>query len=466
MASHLLRQALIFTLAMSACAGSPAEELLPLPPIEGLTAAPDLDPAEDVVEVHLTASTTSVSWADGPTTEAWAYNGEVPGPLVQARVGDTLVVQFTNDLPEPTTIHWHGLRVPDAMDGVPAIQDPVQPGETFRYEFVLPDAGTFWYHPHVRAHEQVERGLQGMLVVHEREPLQDVVQRGFVLDDALIDESGSWYTFDVDNSHPLQMMGRNGNTLLVNGGSDAVQATLTPGVAERWRLVNTANARTLWAEVRGANWRVIGVDGGRIATPYTTERVRLPVGRRFDLEVIPTGRDEEVALDVVLPNRSGGWDRYPMFEASLDWTAPGTGQSLDWPTVDTSGRPEVRQEIVLDFDGRGGGANIEWTINGRIWGQHDALEVEADTPTRIVLRDGSRPQHPFHLHGQFCEIVGRDGQAVDEPGQFDTVLLTGDDEVELFSMMDNPGRWMAHCHILEHAERGMMTEVVVGPSTE
>lgn len=448
-------------LVAAGCAGSDSDVLVPLPPIAGLTAVPDTDATPDVVEVSLTAAEMSASFVEGTTTPVWAYNGQVPGPLIQARVGDTLIVNFTNDLPEPTTIHWHGLRVPDVMDGVPAIQDPVQPGDSFRYEFVLPDAGTFWYHPHVRAHEQIERGLQGMLVVHEAEPLQDVTQRAFVLDDVLLDESGAFYTFDVDNSHPLQVHGRNGNTLLFNGRTEPVQGTVTPGIPERWRLVNTANTRTLWAEVRGARWRVVGVDGGRVSEPYTTERVRLPVGRRYDLEVIPTGREDEVALDVALPTAEGGWDRYSAFTATLDWTDPGTGTPPPWPVVEPEPRPEPEQEVVLTFDGRGGGTNIEWTINDEVWGQHDPLEVRAHTPTRLVIREASRAAHPFHLHGQFFQVVSRNGQPVDEPGLFDTVLLTGDDEVELFSMMDNPGRWMAHCHILEHAARGMMTEMVV-----
>ncbi|MFT4978492.1 MAG: FtsP/CotA-like multicopper oxidase with cupredoxin domain, partial [Myxococcota bacterium] len=111
------------------------------------------------MEVHMTASETTAMWGNDETSGVWAYNEQVPGPLIHAWKGDLVRVVFTNDLPEETTIHWHGLRIDDEMDGVPAIQDPIQPGETFTYEFTPPDAGTYWYHPHVQAHEQIERGL-------------------------------------------------------------------------------------------------------------------------------------------------------------------------------------------------------------------------------------------------------------------------------------------------------------------
>ena len=454
-----MSRSLVALALLSACSGTP--ELLPLPAVEGLQALPDLDPADDVVEVELVAAPTRVSWLDGTTTDVWAYNGVVPGPVLTARVGDTVRVRFTNDLTEPTTIHWHGLRIPDVMDGVPAIQDPIQPGETFTYEFVVPDAGTFWYHPHVRGHEQIERGLHGMLVVHEAEPLQDVPQRGFVLDDALLDDSGAWYTFDVDNSHPLQVHGRNGNVLLVNGQVDPVEGTVSPGVAERWRLVNTANARNLWVQVEGADWRVVGVDGGLVAEPYTAERVLLPPGRRFDLEVIPKGSVDAVQLLVALPNQTGGWDTWPMFEAGLDWENPGTGAAPAWSLPEPFTPEPTTQDVELEFDVEGGGANIHWTINGATWEEHQAIHATGHTPTRIVVRELSGAFHPFHLHGQFFRVIERNSEPADEPGWQDTVLLNGDDEVVLYSELDNPGRWMTHCHILEHAERGMMTELVV-----
>ena len=125
---------------------------------------------------------------DGPKLRVWAYNGSVPGPELRIRLGETLRVRFTNHLPEATTIHWHGVRVPNGMDGVPHVtQPPVAPGGTFTYEFTPKDAGTFWFHPHVRSSEQVERGLYGVLVVEDATPLPYARDIVWVLDDWLLD---------------------------------------------------------------------------------------------------------------------------------------------------------------------------------------------------------------------------------------------------------------------------------------
>ncbi|MGW8271071.1 MAG: multicopper oxidase domain-containing protein, partial [Burkholderiales bacterium] len=106
-----------------------------------------------------------------PETEIWGYDGSVPGPLLRYRQGERLRVEFENALPEPTTVHFHGIRLPNAMDGVPYLtQPPIAPGARFVYEFDLPDAGTYWYHPHLGSHEQVARGLSGALIIEEDEP--------------------------------------------------------------------------------------------------------------------------------------------------------------------------------------------------------------------------------------------------------------------------------------------------------
>ena len=428
---------------------------VPLPEVWGVAPAEDMDRDARVVEVHLEASVQEVEWLEGSTTTFWTYNGQYPGPLIQARVGDTLRVVFTNNLDEPTTIHWHGLRIDNLMDGVPAIQDPVEPGETFTYEFVLPEAGSFWYHPHVRGHEQIERGLQAPLVVHEAEPV-DIPERYFVIDDAWVEDDGAWGTFDVHNSHPLQVHGRYGNRLVVNGQLDPVQDELA-GV-ERWRIVNTANARTLWVDIKNADWRVIAVDGTLLPEPYETERFRLPIGRRVDLEVIPTG---DAVLNVVLPDTSGfvtQWDEYPVFQGTA---GAETGAWQDWGGADLPAIREAEQEVEMILNVDGGGADIDWIINGEVYGEHETLPVQANTPTLIRVKDKSQAEHPFHLHGQFFQVVERNGEGADEPGLMDTVLVEGRDELYLYTEFENPGLWMAHCHILEHAERGMMTEIHV-----
>ena len=204
-----------------------------------LIAAKDLDPAPAAIRVALTAKVTRVQFGSAPPTEAWTYNGTVPGPLIEARVGDRLTVEFRNELPEATTIHWHGVRVPNAMDGVPLMMEPVQPGATFTYEFTLKDAGLFWFHPHMRADIQVQRGLYGVLRVRGDDESAADTERILVLDDLKLKEDGSISEYLDDTS---AMAGRQGNTLLVNGAVHPV-LTLPAGGVARLRIVNTANAR-------------------------------------------------------------------------------------------------------------------------------------------------------------------------------------------------------------------------------
>src|ERR687887_87465 len=170
-------------------------------------------PARDVA-VRLAARETDWHYASGHSVDGNAFNGQVPGPTIEAEVGDTLVVEFTNELSEPTTIHWHGLRVPADMDGTESVQRAVEPGESFEYRFVVPDAGTFWYHSHVNETEQLERGMYGALIVRgPDEPTLDA-ERVLLLDDLKLDEAGGLAPFGDPHEHHA---GREGDVRLVDG---------------------------------------------------------------------------------------------------------------------------------------------------------------------------------------------------------------------------------------------------------
>ncbi len=442
---------------------TPGESTVDLPTVWGPYSAADADPSDDTVEVHLTASKTQVDWAgDQETRGVWAYNGVVPGPLIHAMLGQRIRVVFTNDLPDETTIHWHGLRIDDAMDGVPAIQDPVQPGDTFIYTFTPPDAGTYWYHPHVRAHEQVERGLHGSLIVHEPEAPEVANDRMFVLDDVSVGEDARFTEFEI--GHMASVRGRFGNLLLANGENilnEPLRDSVRPGIPERWRIVNTANARTMWIDVTGADWRVIAVDGTLLEEPYTTDMARLPVGRRFDLEVIPKADAKTAKLRILLPGEFD-WDSYPVFSGAVEGEV-GDAEWLSWPAPVLPAIPDAQQEIDVELDAYSEGSLAVWTINGDRYGEHSDIIARGNTPTVIRIVDRTQAQHPFHLHGQFFRVLSRTGSEQGPPGLLDTILVEPEEELLLATELDNPGRWMAHCHILEHAEQGMMTEMVVEP---
>src|SRR5258706_3378085 len=239
-----------------------------------------------VREVALRAAPATVPLFNGRPLQVWAYNGQVPGPTIRLRLGETLRVTFTNQLPQPTTIHWHGVRVPNAMDGTPGIsQPPIQPGETFVYTFTPKDAGTFWFHPHLRASEQVERGLFGVLIVDDARPppyTRDVV---WVLDDWLLTPAGEIFP-EFNTRHDLAHDGRWGDVVTVNGDT-AARLEVKAGERIRLRLLNVANGRVFAPDlgplVDGA--RVVAVDGMYAARPLPATGLELAPGNRIDLDL-------------------------------------------------------------------------------------------------------------------------------------------------------------------------------------
>jgi FtsP/CotA-like multicopper oxidase with cupredoxin domain len=243
--------------------------------------ARDINPDPNIVEVTLVASESYVEFAPGVNTTVWAYNGATPGPTIEGKVGDKLIVHFFNILPEETTIHWHGVKVPANMDRSHIAQKAVAPGGYFRYEFDLLEASTFWYHPHIRANEQVEKGLYGALVV--RDPDEDqrlgLPEREHVLllDDVLLDENGQVaepYPREPLGNALTQVNGREGNTLLVNGRASAT-GFIQRGVPHRLRMVNTSNTRFMRVSIRGHRMWRIGGDGGLLESPVAILPVEL-----------------------------------------------------------------------------------------------------------------------------------------------------------------------------------------------
>src|SRR3546814_560260 len=190
--------------------------------------------------------------------------GTTPGPEIRLRQGDRLRVLVENRLDEETTVHWHGIRLPNAMDGVPHLtQKPIGPGETFAYAFDLPDAGTYWYHPHQRSFEQVGRGLYGALIVEEREPIRVDREVVWVLGDWRLRDDAS-VSDDFGNRHDMSHAGRIGNTVTVNGRireSFPVRA----GERVRLRVINAATARIFRLEFHGHRPQVIALDGQPVA---------------------------------------------------------------------------------------------------------------------------------------------------------------------------------------------------------
>lgn len=447
----------------SASAPSPSDPQLAKLEAELAEAYPVDAPKPTATKIFdLRAAPTTVEQVDGRALDVWAYNGQVPGPVLRVTLGEEVLVKFQNDLPQPTTIHWHGVRVPNAMDGVPGVtQDPIEPGETFEYRFVPKDAGTFWFHPHVRGAEQVERGLYGVLIVEDPEPLAYNRDKVWVLDDWRLGNDGQIDPRFVTRSD-LAHDGRWGRDITVNGESNE-EMVVRPGERIRLRLTNTSNGRVYKLDFGELDPKVIAVDGMYAKEPLAFDGRMMAPGNRLDLDI--TIPEDAAGRTYSLTN---SFTRRPFVMAKIKVE----GEPVDTPTFAPPSNPnvpewEVAQEREVDETyvlnaRRGGEHGIEWTINGKPWGEHDVTELEEGRWKRLRFRNDSYRLHPMHIHGQFFKVLARNGQPVDEPYFRDTVLLQRKETIDVGMVPVDWGRWLMHCHILEHAEAGMKTEIRVG----
>lgn len=448
----MLKQALFTSVVLVACSNDPGTP--PLPVITDFPAFEDVNPDPHIVEVNLRASATTVEIRPNYPTDVLAYNGTFPGPLLEAWVGDRIIVHFQNDLTQATTIHWHGLRIPADQDGNPMIQGPVAAGGSFTYDFTVPDAGTFWFHPHMGTIEQIDRGMYGAIIVAEAELPKFTAERLFVIDDIRLSSNGQISPYAY-SGHDV-MMGRLGNTLMTNGRATAPSGTAPTFGVERWRIINAATARVFELGLEGVSWRVIATDGGLLPEPYTTDRILIAPGQRFELEVTYN-------VDVSAANL-------------ISYDAYGSGLVQTMATVTIAGEVSASQPVypkvslpaltdaAVDHEIRLGANNDGFTINGMVSDTAPMMELTQGEPVRLTVINEIGPYHPFHLHGQFFQIIDRNGKPANEPGLKDTVLLDSFDKVTLLTYFENPGEWMYHCHIPEHAEMGMMAHLMVNPA--
>ncbi|MDJ0782633.1 MAG: multicopper oxidase family protein [Desulfosarcinaceae bacterium] len=395
-------------------------------------------------------------------TPVWSYNGRIPGPLIRAKAGTTLTVEVHNQLAEPTSIHWHGLRIDNAMDGVPGVtQDPIQPGDRFTYRLRLEEAGTYWYHPHLNTGEQLERGLKGVLVVEERRPLpwsQDLV---WLLDDWRLQRDGTIFPH-FNTHHDLMHDGRWGNVVTVNG-QVAPEVVVAPGERVRLRMVNGANARIFAPQIEGLSATVIAVDGRPVSRPFPHGRLPLSPGNRIDLDItIPADAagstyrviDRATRRTTALAEirvRAAPPVATPVFDPPLAAGFLPAARFADAPVVKT-----------WDLDAiRGGAFGIGWSMNRQLWPDADTLALEIGKPVKIQFVNRSTRLHPMHIHGAFFRVLTVNGESAVEPFTRDTVLVGPRETIVVGLVPEHGGIWMAHCHIQAHADSGMMTTITV-----
>lgn len=415
----------------------------------------------------------------GPRTPVWTYGGTVPGTEIRARQGGRLRVAVENRLDEPTTVHWHGLRVPNEMDGVPGLTQPaIQPGETYDYEFDLPDAGTYWYHPHTNSAEQLGRGMYGALIVEEYEP--PLVDRDvtWVLDDWRLSEDGT-ISAGFDNIHDMTHGGRLGNTATLNGRIQEAFA-IRQGERIRLRLINVSNARVMALEFGGHTPTVIAFDGQPV-TPHQPAKNIVLLGPAMRADVILDGTGtpgerftvtdraykgyEYRVLDLVYDDqilRDGTLDP-PVALAANSMPEPDLGKAVSHRVAFTGGAMGGLTSAVLDGTERDLRTLVTdygkaWAANGIVSNgvmEAPLVTVRRGQTVRLELVNDTAWPHPIHLHGHSFRVLTRNGAPAEHREWLDTVFLRSEERAEVAFVADNPGNWLLHCHILSHVWGGM-----------
>ncbi len=454
----------------------------------------------------------------GRAYTAYAFNGQYPGPLIEAVRGSEIVVAFTNRLREPTTVHWHGIRLDQRNDGVPDLSQPVvPPGGHFTYHLRFPDAGIYWYHPHVREDVQQELGLYGNLLVRQPEgETYGAAHREAVLmlDDVLIGEDGPVPLGAESPTHAL--MGRFGNLLLVNG-EPSYRLRAARGEVVRFYLTNAANTRTFNLSWPGAQVKVAGSDVGPYAREEWVDNVvigpaeRYVVQVRFDRPGVVPLVNRVRGLDHLYGRFFGEEDTLGTVEVAPEPARPDLRESFATLrrdtataaemeryraaasaaperalvlTLETNGLPPITQRLMqldsiyfspMEWSGTmpmmnwaSTGRQVRWIVRDPATGRENMnvdWHFRRGVPVRIRLVNERQSfhamQHPIHLHGQRFLVLAVNGVPNENLVWKDTVMLPAGATVDILLDPSNPGRWMLHCHIAEHLSAGMMMAFVV-----
>jgi FtsP/CotA-like multicopper oxidase with cupredoxin domain len=433
-------------------------------PLTALVAAPGAQPVE--------AFTLTARQATSDGHPAFTYDGTVPGPLLRVTQGDRVRVTLMNRLPVATTLHWHGVRVPGAEDGVAGItQDAVAPGDSFTYEFVASDAGTFWYHSHQDTGTQIPAGLFGALVVDPPgHPAQDV-DRVVMLHDA------------TDGSPAIA----------VNGTTGDLHLDARPGQTVRLRVIDAvAPGMDGTAEVPvllGAPYRVVALDGHDLTGPQQLgpQRLQLGMGQRADLVFTMPATGAVRLVDSRIAGApsalQGFFGPAPRADETVtigDGPAPAPVDPASLPVFDplaygtpapdpTTRAQDLTAPVVLG-EGPGfhdGSVQLVHTINGAASPGVPPLIVHAGQLVGLHIINNTGEFHPMHLHGHVMTVLAVDGRRPQgSPVHLDTVLLAPHQTVDAAFPADNPGIWMLHCHVPLHAAMGMsMTIDYAGVTT-
>ena len=415
----------------------------------------DLEPQATPLQLHPSLDATTV----------WSFAAGA-SPVLRYKQGEQLSLRVANKLDESVGVHWHGLRVPNAMDGVPGVtQASVLSGETFDYDFLLEDAGTYWYHTHSNSQEQLGRGLAGALIVEEKRPPDVDEDLVLLLQDWRLN-NGAQVENDFYNGHDLAHSGRLGNAVSVNAEIQP-NFTVRPGSRLRLRFINASTAR-LYRPTLPEGWTawLVALDGQPVpVTPY--EATLLAPGMRADLIVDVPAQPRVTVSDTA-------YEPYPLFT----FEASGEGRSAR-TTVPEALEPNpialptnAAERLDLVLEGGAMSSMMSGMMGRGVWFLNGGALKEGDNPTplfvleqgrsyRIAITNKTAFPHPMHLHGHTFQVLSQNGKALAQPRLSDTALLLPEARTDIAFVADNPGDWMLHCHVLGHQAGGMMALVKV-----
>lgn len=387
-------------------------------------------------------------------TPLLGFNGSMPGPELRLPRGQRAEIDVENGLEVGTAVHWHGIRLENAMDGVPGMTQPlIDPGGRKSYSFVPPDSGTFWYHSHHMSHEQVARGMMGPLIIEDDTPPDVDHDITVLVADWLMNEDGSL----IDAYEQMHALAHGG--LMGNFARAFLSRTqVRQGDRLRLRLINAATNRVFALSITGVAGAVVALDGMALSAPRPLGDLVMAPAQRVDVIVDVTG---PVGFDMT--TRQGPYRLADLSVSGVNETrqsAPVPALAPhDLPAPGTPDRHLTLNMVGGAMGGRHGGDDI-WAFND-VSGLPEApfAAIEQGETVRITLVNDTSFAHGIHLHGHhFYEL-----DSTGSPGDLrDTTLVERRESRDILCVFDNPGRWLLHCHMLSHQFSGMKTWVQVG----
>ena len=415
--------------------------------------------AEDTMRLRAEPVKLSLLPEQNPTS-LWGFNGSTPGPTIRAIKGERIKLRFDNALKQPSSVHWHGIRIDNKMDGVPGLtQKKVNPGSDFLYDFVVPDAGTYWYHSHNRSLEQVARGLYGALIVEEKVPPSvdhDII---VFIDDWRLKRDGS-QAGNFNNMHDQAHAGRRGN--FYKAIFQGVTSPIKRKQRIRLRFINVATDQIFPLQLSGVKGKIVAYDGMPLEAPEAIDNFTLAPAQRADIIADVTGDK----ISVGSPTDSG-----------LLWLGRLTVEGLAEPKEQSKiilsepnryKMPDLKNAVQLTLKMEGGAMSsrmFKGMMSGGIWAFNGSsgmpekplhLFQRGETATINLVNDTRFP-HAIHLHGHHFQAVVSGGLS---PLR-DTILVGAGESTTIACVFDNPGKWLLHCHMLAHQASGMKTWVEV-----